>query len=355
MIEPPTIVVLGDPMIDEWRVFSLLKPKGPEGVPVTRFNGVTVRMPGGALSLAASLTAYDDTFAVTFLDVDRFPDRRRVWNPDTKHVYPGSAVYVPLGYEHYKWASNRTTIKRRYVIDESDRKRILFREDEDVICTATVPVTRVIHKLDAIQPVAVVLCDYGKGALWPSYITDAVIRWWLDGRSTRGQLLVVDGKPALHSWLLGSKALRSDPRVIFRCNAVEAERLAYFDPIDGGASYIVTSGEGGVLVKMPHQTATVRASSSVVSTPIGVRADFGMRRTRPPKSIVAAGDAFTAALVGERLLDPTTDLVTIVQRADQLARVACAESPFTVRLTRHYRTLARAVDTFAEDDCHVSR
>jgi bifunctional ADP-heptose synthase (sugar kinase/adenylyltransferase) len=297
------VVVLGDAMADVWADFRTTRPSPEDSrVPVVEHVRTTVML-GGALNVAASLAAYP-RLEVMYCDLDM------AFSGSTMSLLREAGVH----YRHGAIPSGRVTMKRRVRVDG----RVVMRHDRDFAPQYPISADGLRGDLNEYQPNAIVLVDYGKGALWPPTLTRAVLDWWQSPANSNGELLMLDAKPPLHACMMSHPAL--DEWCVLKCN--ESEMRAFVPNVvdwhqaTGGATCIVTRGEQG---------ATVRGH--------GVYWHADMPAVMlPPKSVCGAGDVVTAAIVGEMLGGASPDVAAM--RAVRLASQLCATRTDTLTLTR---------------------
>ena len=314
----PTVVVLGDAILDVWLSGHCERICREAPAPVVDV-GTRTTSPGGAANTAANLATLGAR--VRFVSV--------VGDDE-----PGHDLAALLGGHGVDTAhllaerTRRTTSKQRVVADD----QVLLRFDEGdrgeppagQTNRLTTALEGALHGADALM-----VCDYGTGLLGAA-LRDAVTRLRADL-----PLLVIDAHDFEH-W----RGARPD---FVTPNAAEAAHLLGADlPEDGEQRALLFEGERGALLNRTGAGAavvTMDRHGAVLLT----GSDRGYRTwadPAPESRASGAGDTFAAALVLSRAAGlPTTSCMELAQTAaDVVVRkdgtAVCSPAELALALSR---------------------
>ena len=279
------ILVVGDLMLDR-RIegeMTRISPEAPS--PIIRSRGLW-QGPGGAGNLAANLAAlYDPAHCRNTAKVRVIGTLANDQaGSELLELVAKSGCAIRPAYA----ASGTTTVKTRVTCDG---QQILRIDSNDDWLSDEVEMKRqldqALHQDTDIA--AVVVADYGKGALTPS-----VVEWITDACQTIGIPLFADAKPTRNVPLYRCASL-------FKCNLCEAVGLAASD----GVAQAVPAGEPVEQATRAARALRQRYGFSTVVVTMGGQgclfhdaASLGHVPTTPATvyDVTGAGDTFMAAL-----------------------------------------------------------
>jgi len=254
----PSVVVLGDRIVDEWNDMNVVKLSAEAPVPVVTWAGQPRRQPGGASLVAAALEEYLGG--------------------------SGMAVRQPLMFH----VGNPVSQKVRYVDVASQQQ--LLRVDRDV--TAESIATEWRKSLaELLAPAAdsvsnIVVVDYDKGAVTDELLDQLI--YWLAGNLTRRLFVHTKRYDWWHS--------NVGPRATYFFNRSEYDAL---DRVP--LQRVITDGVDGGWFMLPVEP---------------YRGSWQAYNVANVRSTCGAGDVFMAATVAKRVVGATW------QRAVDWAAVA---------------------------------
>lgn len=280
------VVVIGDVMLDRWRLHGPSRPNPEAPHTLTAPFREMREALGGAMNVAKNLAVFPD-LEVKFLDVAY---RGEV---DHRHLtrLAGAVLYEGLCSMDLRKIITPLTTKTRHVVDDA----VVFREDDDHHPQVTLGATDVVQSLHDLNPAAIVLTDYGKGALWPPTLTLAI----LEDVKTWDEIpdVILDFKPRLHQVLASFPDL-GGRHVTVKANISEA-REAFGRTTGGGVHALGWRAQARAgLAVITHAAQGVQYNFT--ENDQWLNAPLPKAKTRP-RSVCGAGDVFTAVLTHELL------------------------------------------------------
>ncbi|MCF6426863.1 D-glycero-beta-D-manno-heptose 1-phosphate adenylyltransferase [Amycolatopsis tucumanensis] len=334
----PTVVVLGDAILDVWLSGHCERICREAPAPVVDV-GARALSPGGAANTAANLAALGARARFVSVVGDDEPGRELAALLDSHGVDTENLLTAP---------SRRSTSKQRVVADD----QVLLRFDEgdrdDLPAVQTNRLTKALEKALAGAD-ALMVCDYGNGLLGKP-LRDAVARLRADI-----PLLVVDAHDFEH-W----QQARPD---LVTPNAAEAANLLGADlPEPGEERARLFEDERRTLLDKTGAAAavvTMDRHGAMLLTGEG-RGYRTWADPAPESQASGAGDTFAAALVLARAAGlPTTSCMELAQAAanvvvHQDGTAICTQAQLSLALSREREAavpaaeLARAVAAHRE-------